>query len=70
MDQIINSAVYVIMLSQSEPMNFPLSVIPSKEMGDHTRQKKTLTLAGIEPTTSGFDHCLITGFVFLGQSIY
>ena len=37
-------------------MNFPLSVSPSKEMGDHTRKRKTyLTSAGIEPTTSVFD---------------
>ena len=30
----MNSAVYVKVLS--EPMNFPPSVSPSKEMGDHT----------------------------------
>ena len=37
-------------------MNLPLSISPSKEMGDRTRQrKKSLNLAGIEPPTSGFD---------------
>ena len=37
-------------------MNFPLSVGPSTEMGDHTRQReKSPTSAGIEPTTSEFD---------------
>ena len=37
-------------------MNFPLSVSPSKEMGDRTRQrKKSPTSAGIEPLTFGFD---------------
>ena len=37
-------------------MNFLLSISPSKEMGDQTRQrKKHSTLAGIELTTSGFD---------------
>ena len=46
--------------NQSEPMNFLLSVSPSKEMGNRTRQrKKSLTSAGIEPTTSGFDRPLL-----------
>ena len=41
----------------SQPLNFPLSVSASKEMGDHTRQKKeSPTSAGIEPTTFGLDH--------------
>ena len=45
---------------KSEPMNFPLSVSPSKEMGDRMRQRKTSpTSAGIEPTTSGFDRPLL-----------
>ena len=44
-DQRINSAVYVKVLS--EPMNFLLSVSPSKEMGDRKRQrKKRMTSAG------------------------
>ena len=34
----------------SEPVNFPLRVSFSKEMGDRTRQRKS-----IEPTSSGFD---------------
>ena len=34
-----NSAVYVEVLS--EPINFPLSFNPSKEMGDCTRQRKS-----------------------------
>ena len=41
-------------------MNFPLSVSPSKEMGDRTRQrKKSPTSPGIEPTISGFDRSLL-----------
>ena len=41
-------------------MNFPQSVSPSKEMGDRTRQRKrSLTSAGIEPTTSEFDRPLL-----------
>ena len=40
MDLGINSAVYVVVLSQ--PMNFPLSVSPNKKMGDHTRQRKMM----------------------------
>ena len=40
MDQRINSAVRVVVLCK--PMNFPLSVSPSKEMGDPTRQRKHL----------------------------
>ena len=36
MDQRINSAVYVVV--PGEAMNFPLSVKPSKEMGDHTEE--------------------------------
>ena len=55
MDQGISSAVYVVVLS--EPMNFPVSISPSKKMGDHTRQrKKSLTSVGIEPLASRFDH--------------
>ena len=47
-------AEYIKVLS--EPMDFPLSVRPSEEMGDRTRQRnKSLTSAGIEPTTSRFD---------------
>ena len=54
MDRRMNSAVYVKVLN--EPINFLLSVSPSKEMGECMRQrKKSLTSAGIEPTTSGFD---------------
>ena len=41
-------------------MNFPLSVSPSKEMGDPTRQQtKSPTSAGVEPTTSGLDRPLL-----------
>ena len=40
MDQRTNSPVYIEVLS--EPMNFPLSVSPSKEMGERTRQRKNL----------------------------
>ena len=44
---------------ESEPMNFPLSLSPRKEMGGNTGQrKKSLTSAGIEPTTSVFDRPL------------
>ena len=32
-----------------------LSVSPSKEMGNRTRQRKKMISAGITPTTSGFD---------------
>ena len=39
-DQRINSAVYGKVLS--EPTNFPLSVSPSKEMGDRTNKEKNL----------------------------
>ena len=40
-------------------MNFPLSVSPSKEMGDHTRKSKTFpTSVGLEQTTSRFDRPL------------
>ena len=47
----INSIVYVRVLS--EHMKFFLSIIPTKEMGDHMRQTKIfLTLGGIEPMTS------------------
>ena len=36
---------------QSEPRNVPVSVSPSKEIGDSTRQRKNSpTSAGIEPT--------------------
>ena len=38
MDQKVNSPVHVVVLS--EHMNFPLSVSPSKEMGEHTRKRK------------------------------
>ena len=38
MDQRINSAVCVVVLS--EPMNFQLSISPSKEMGDLYEVKK------------------------------
>ena len=38
MDQKMNSTVFVVV--PSEPMNFPLSVRPSKEMGDRSRQRK------------------------------
>ena len=45
---------------ESEPMNFPLSLSPSKEMGDSTGQrKKSLTSEGAEPTSSGFDRPLL-----------
>ena len=38
-------------------MNFPLNASPSKEMANRMRhRKKSLTLAGIKPTTYGFDH--------------
>ena len=40
MDQRINSAVYVKVLSK--PMNFQLSVSPRKEIGDCTRHRKNL----------------------------
>ena len=41
-------------------MIFPLCVSPGKEMGGCTRQrKKSPTLAGVEPTTSRFDHRLL-----------
>ena len=40
MDQRINSAVYVKVLS--EPMIFALNVSPRKEMADRTRQRKNL----------------------------
>ena len=56
LDQRINSAVQCTLKCSCEPMDFPLSVRPSKEMGDRARQrKKYLTSTGIEPTTSGFD---------------
>ena len=56
MDQRTSSAVYIKVLSEI----FPQSVSPRKEMGDRTRQrKKSLTSAGIEPTTSGFDRPLL-----------
>ena len=62
MGQRINSVVYVVVLS--EPLNFPLSVSPSKEMEDHTRQRKeSPTSAGIEPRTSGFDRPLRNSLV-------
>ena len=35
-------------------MNFPLSVILRKEMGDRKTQRKSPTLKGTEPMTSGF----------------
>ena len=58
MDQRINSVLYVKVLN--EPMKFLLSVSSSKEMGDHTRQRKqSLTSAGIQPTASGFDRPLL-----------
>ena len=44
MYQRINTAVYVKVLS--EHMNFPLSVRPSKEMGDRTRQRGREQLVG------------------------
>ena len=40
MDQRINSAVYVVVLS--EPVNFPLSVRHSNEMGDRMKQRKNI----------------------------
>ena len=40
-------------------MNFPLSVSPSKEMGDPQGKKKSQTSAGNEPTTSEFDRPLL-----------
>ena len=40
MDQRINSTVYVVVLS--EATNFPLSVSPSKEMGERTRKEKEI----------------------------
>ena len=44
MDQRINSAVYIEVLS--EPMNFPLNVSHRKEMRDHTRYRKNLSDPG------------------------
>ena len=38
MDKRINSAVFVKV--KREPMNFPLSISPRKEMGDHVRERK------------------------------
>ena len=40
MDQRINSAVYIKVLS--EPMNFPLSVSPSKKMEDRIRGEENI----------------------------
>ena len=58
MDQRINSVVYVQVLT--EPMKFLVRVSSSKEMEDCSRQRrKSLTSAGIEPTTSGFDRPLL-----------
>ena len=55
MGQRINSAVYVVLLS--EPMNFPLLVRHGKEMGDCMKQRKEYpTSPGIEPMTFGFDY--------------
>ena len=57
-DQRVNSEVYVQVLS--EPMKFLQSVSSSKETGDCSRQRrKSLTSAGIETTTSGFDRPLL-----------
>ena len=57
-DQRSNWVVYVKVLS--EPMEFPLSVSPGKEMGDHTRQRKNSpNSAEIEHTTSRFEHLLL-----------
>ena len=39
-----------------EPMNNPLGISPSKgNQGKHEVKKKSLTLVGNEPTTSGLD---------------
>ena len=44
----------------SEPINFPLTVSPGKEMGHLTRQrKKSPTSARIERTNFGFDRPLL-----------
>ena len=45
---------------QSEPMNFPLSISPSKEMGNSMEQRKTSLISGrVEPSTNGFDRPLV-----------
>ena len=50
MDQRIKSVVYVKVLL-SEPINFPLSICTTKEIGDRTRQRKNLRLRlGIKST--------------------
>ena len=46
-------------------MNFALSVRPSEEMGDCTRQRKNdPTSAGIEPTIFGFDRPLLFRLIY------
>ena len=40
MEQRINSEVYINVEVLNKPMNFPLSISPSKEMGDRMRQRK------------------------------
>ena len=40
MEQRINSEVYMYVEVLNKPMNFPLIISPSKEMGDRMRQRK------------------------------
>ena len=49
MEQRINSAAYVVVLS--EPVNFPMSISPREENGRPHGRIKHLTSAGIKPTT-------------------
>ena len=45
----------------SEPVRIVLRVIPSKEIGDRTKQgKKSLTSAKVKLTNSGFDRPLLS----------
>ena len=56
-DQRINS---ICSVWQSEPMTSLLSISPSKEMGDCTRQRKrSHTSVGIKLTTTVFDRPLL-----------
>ena len=53
--------MHCILKCQSEPMNVPLSVSSSKEMGNHMKWqiKKSSTSGEINPTTSEFDQPLL-----------
>ena len=58
-DQRINPVVYVNVKELNKPMEFLLSVSPSKDGRPHESKRKSWTSVGIEPTTYGFDRPLL-----------